>query len=54
MSAKSKNPEYHQLSVYVPKNLALKFKAKCTEKGLELSSKVTEFIEEWLKQEENI
>ncbi|NEQ24766.1 MAG: hypothetical protein F6K28_37820 [Microcoleus sp. SIO2G3] len=50
MPAKSKNPDYHQLCVYVPKEMAVKFKARCVERGLGQSEVVTDFIDKWLKE----
>lgn len=50
MAAKSKNPNFHQLCVYVPKEMAVKFKARCVERGLGQSEVVTEFIDNWLKE----
>ena len=52
MAGKRKNPDYHQLCVYVPKELAVKFKTFCTAKQLEQSEVVTGFIENWVEQQE--
>ena len=53
MAGKRKNPDYHQLCVYVPKHLAVKFKTICTSKELEQSEVITSFITKWLEEIEN-
>lgn len=51
-ASKRKNPEYQQVSGYVPKQLALKFKGFCTMEELEISEVMTELIAQWLQQRE--
>jgi len=51
-ASKRKDPEYQQVSGYVPKHLALKFKGFCTMEELEISEVLTELISGWVKKHE--
>jgi len=51
-ASKRKDPEYQQVSGYVPKHLALKFKGFCTMEELEISEVLTELIAGWVKDHE--
>ena len=51
-ASKRKDPEYQQVSGYVPKTLALKFKGFCTMEELEISEVMTELIAQWVEQRE--
>lgn len=52
MAGKRKNPDYHQLCVYVLKQLVIKFKTICTSKQLEQSEVITDFITNWIENQE--
>ncbi len=47
---KREDPDYAQVSGYVPKKLALKFKAACTMRETTQSEALEKAIEAWLKQ----
>lgn len=49
---KREDPDYAQVSGYVPKKLALKFKAACTMRETTQSEALERAIEAWLKQSE--
>lgn len=49
---KREDPDYAQVSGYVPKKLALKFKAACTMQETTQSAALEAAIESWLKQSE--
>ena len=49
---KREDPDYAQVSGYVPKKLALKFKAACTMRETTQSDALEKAIEVWLKQSE--
>lgn len=51
-ASKRKDPEYQQISGYVPKHLALKFKGFCTMEELEISEVLTALIAGWVKERE--
>ena len=51
-ASKRKDPEYQQVSGYVPKQLALKFKGFCTMEELEISEVMTKLIAQWVEQRE--
>ena len=51
-ASKRKDPEYQQVSGYVPKTLALKFKGFCTMEELEISEVMTELIAQWVERRE--
>jgi len=52
-ASKRKDPDYQQVSGYVPKHLALKFKGFCTMEELEISEVLTELIAGWVKERED-
>lgn len=51
-ASKRKDPDYQQVSGYIPKPLALKFKGFCTMQELEISEVLAELIESWVKEQE--
>jgi hypothetical protein len=50
--SKRKDPEYQQVSGYIPKRLALKFKGFCAMEELEISKVLEELIEDWVSERE--
>jgi hypothetical protein len=52
-ASKRKDPEYQQVSGYIPKQLALKFKGFCTMEELEISEVLTELIAQWVQERES-
>ncbi len=50
---KREDPEYSQVSGYIPKKLALKFKAACSMRETTQSDALEKAVEAWLKQSEN-
>ncbi len=44
------DPDFSQVSGYVKKDLALKFKAECTMREISLSEALEEALDLWLKQ----
>lgn len=52
-ASKRKDPEYQQVSGYIPKHLALKFKGFCTMQELEISEVLADLIAEWVKEQES-
>jgi len=52
-ASKRKDPDYLQVSGYVPKPLALRFKGFCTMQELEISEVLAELIEGWVKNQES-
>jgi hypothetical protein len=51
---KREDPDYAQVSGYVPKKLALRFKAACTMRETTQSAALEKAIETWLKQSEEL
>lgn len=51
-ASKRRDPEYQQVSGYVPKQLALKFKGFCTMDEREISEVLTELIAAWVEERE--
>lgn len=51
-ASKRKDPEYQQVSGYIPKRLALKFKGFCTMEELEISEVLEKLIDEWVGETE--
>lgn len=51
-ASKRKDPDYQQVSGYIPKPLALKFKGFCTMQELEISEVLADLIEGWVKEQE--
>lgn len=51
-ASKRKDPEYQQVSGYIPKPLALKFKGFCTMEELEISEVLAELISSWVAKRE--
>ena len=52
-ASKRKDPDYQQISGYIPKPLALKFKGFCTMQELEISEVLATLIESWVKDQES-
>lgn len=52
-ASKRKDPDYQQVSGYIPKPLALKFKGFCTMEELEISEVLAELIGKWVAEREN-
>ncbi len=52
-ASKRKDPDYQQVSGYIPKPLALKFKGFCTMQELEISEVMTVLIDGWVQQQES-
>lgn len=52
-ASKRKDPDYQQVSGYVPKPLALKFKGFCTMQELEISEVMTLLIDGWVQEQES-
>ncbi|MCC5622947.1 hypothetical protein LC574_17170 [Nostoc sp. CHAB 5715] len=46
----SRNSEYAQISGYIPKELALKFRVTCKAEEVEISEVLEQLISEWLKK----
>ena len=51
-ASKRKDPEYQQVSGYIPKPLALKFKGFCTMEELEISEVLAALISGWVAERE--
>jgi post-segregation antitoxin (ccd killing protein) len=49
--AKHSNPEYVQMTVYVPRELRNRVKARLAEQELELSGLVEDMLSEWLAKQ---
>ena len=47
---KRDDPDYAQVSGYIPKKLALKFKAACTMRETTQSDALEKAVEAWLRQ----
>jgi hypothetical protein len=52
MVTKRDDPNYSQVSGYVPKDLALRFRIACTAKEISQSEALEEAIGKWLGEEE--
>ncbi len=50
-TGKRRSEDYQQVSGYVRKNLAVKFKTYCKAKELEISEVLEEMIEKWLSEQ---
>ncbi|MGD1863163.1 MAG: hypothetical protein ACFB0D_01280 [Phormidesmis sp.] len=50
---KREDPDYAQVSGYIPKKLALKFKAACTMRETTQSDALEKAIQVWLEQKES-
>lgn len=48
---KRDDPNYSQVSGYVPKDLARRFKIACTSKEISQSEALEEALQQWLEQE---
>ncbi len=48
---KRDDPNYSQVSGYVPKDLARRFKIACTSKEISQSAALEEALEQWLEKE---
>jgi hypothetical protein len=48
--SKSKNPDYIQISGYIPRQKALKFKGQCKAKDVEISQVLEALIDEWMEK----
>jgi len=53
MAAKSKNPNFNQMTAYVPKEISVKFKALLATLELEQSEVITSLITQWIEEQEN-
>ena len=49
---KRDNPDYAQVSGYIPKKLALEFKAACTMRETTQSEALEKAVKTWLQQED--
>lgn len=49
-ASKSKNPDYIQISGYITRPRANKFKSLCKEKELEISEVLEDLIEKWIEE----
>jgi len=47
------NPDYQQISGYIPVELAKKFKIACTMRSLDQSEAIEAAIERWVEEGEN-
>lgn len=47
--SKRQDPGYQQVSGYVPKDLALKFKSICVAMEINISEAMEQMIQEWLE-----
>ncbi len=52
MVTKRDDPNYSQVSGYIPKDLALRFKIACTSKEIAQSQAMEEAIQRWLEDEQ--
>jgi hypothetical protein len=50
-ASKKSDPNYEEVRGHVPKNLARRFKALCTEKGIDYGSGLEAALEWWIKQQ---
>ena len=48
---KSDNPDYQQVAVQVPRDIARQFKAACSLEGVTMSEVFEELVTEWLKKQ---
>lgn len=48
---KRQDPNYQQVSGYVPKPLALKFKSTCVALEIDISEALEQMIQEWLDKQ---
>ena len=53
MVAKSKNPNFNQMTAYVPKDVSVKFKSLLARLELEQSEVITTLIVNWISEQEN-
>lgn len=53
-ASKRNDPSYLQISGYVPKELALRFKATCTIQEIEISEALEEMMRSWLAERKSI
>lgn len=51
-TSKSKNNNYSQISGYIPKDLALKFRVTCKAEQVEISEVLENLISQWLETKE--
>ncbi|MBG1258424.1 plasmid partition protein ParG [Nostoc commune] len=51
--SKSKNPEYIQVSGYISRQKAIKFRAYCKAKEIEISEVLEKLIDQWLEEQGN-
>ena len=52
MAAKRGNPDYSQMLIYVPKQIAVKFKTLCTANQVEQSEVMTNLMVKWIEEQE--
>ena len=53
LATKRHDPDYLQLSGYIPKGLGLRFKSVCTLKEISISEALEDAVTRWLKEEES-
>ena len=51
MASRRRDPAYSQVSVYVPKELAVDFKVACTRAGINQSEAMEEAISLWIQKQ---
>jgi len=51
--SKSRNADYIQVSGYIPRQKAIKFKAFCKALEIEISEVLEELIDQWLDEQGN-
>ena len=49
-ASKRHNPDYSQVSGYIPKSLALTFKSICVAKEVSISDALEGMVQEWVEQ----
>jgi hypothetical protein len=53
MAGKRNNPNYNQMTAYVPKEISVKFKSILARLELEQSEVITNLIVDWISEHEN-
>ncbi|WP_339381211.1 hypothetical protein [Brasilonema sp. UFV-L1] len=54
MVAKSKNPDFNQMTAYVPKEISVKFKSLLAKLELEQSEVIASLMARWIEEQENL
>lgn len=52
-ASKRHDPDYSQVSGYIPKDVALTFKSICVAKEVSISEALEQMIREWIQQQQN-